>query len=214
MKKIVKRGIDFAKRANRRKDKAADEKRAKADQNIIKQGVKPKVQTKDKPKLNLRKKADREVKAKEDKLYKKFLEKQKTKDIDKVDFGRFGRGKLGAKTEKQLQNLKETRQELKNLMKNKKGNAEKIELLKNKIKDMKNRLGSVAKDFNRGGDLKPVPSGDKGKGLSMLPTSVRNNMGFMKKGGMLKKPFGNIDFRMNKGGLLIAMFNRVKKKKT
>ena len=31
---------------------------------------------------------------------------------------------------------------------------------------------------------------------------------------MLKKPFGNIDFRMNKGGLLIAMFNRVKKKKT
>ena len=162
--------------------------------NIVKQGIKKGVRTKDKPKLNLRKKADREVKAKEDKLYKKFLEKQKTKDIDKVDFGRFGRGRRGAKTEKQLQNLKETRQELKNLM--------------------KNRLGSVAKDFNRGGDLKPVPSGDKGKGLSMLPTSVRNNMGFMKKGGMLKKPFGNIDFRMNKGGLLIAMFNRVKKKKT
>ena len=90
--------------------------------NIVKQGIKKGVRTKDKPKLNLRKKADREVKAKEDKLYKKFLEKQKTKDIDKVDFGRFGRGKLGAKTEKQLQNLKETRQELKNLMKNKKTN--------------------------------------------------------------------------------------------
>ena len=33
--------------------------------------------------------------------------------------------------------------------------------------------------------LKPVPSGNKG--LSQLPTPVRNKMGFMKKGGMVKK---------------------------
>ncbi len=33
------------------------------------------------------------------------------------------------------------------------------------------------------GSLKPVPEGNKGKGLSKLPTGVRNKMGFMKKGG-------------------------------
>ena len=36
-----------------------------------------------------------------------------------------------------------------------------------------------------GGTLKSVPEGNKG--LSKLPTSVRNKMGFMKKGGMLNK---------------------------
>ena len=36
-----------------------------------------------------------------------------------------------------------------------------------------------------GSGLKPVPSGNKG--LSQLPTPVRNKMGFMKKGGMVKK---------------------------
>ena len=36
-------------------------------------------------------------------------------------------------------------------------------------------------------NLKPVPQGNKGKGLSKLPTQVRNKMGFMKKGGMVKK---------------------------
>ena len=36
-----------------------------------------------------------------------------------------------------------------------------------------------------GGSLKPVPEGNKGKGLSKLPTPVRNKMGFMKKGGKL-----------------------------
>ena len=59
-------------------------------------------------------------------------------------------------------------------------------------KGKKPRTGS--KDFRNGGmvtetknNLKPIPSGKKGKGLSMLPQSVRNNMGFMKKGGMVKK---------------------------
>ena len=36
-------------------------------------------------------------------------------------------------------------------------------------------------------NLKPVPKGKKGKGLSMLPKPVRNKMGFMKKGGRVKK---------------------------
>ena len=36
-------------------------------------------------------------------------------------------------------------------------------------------------------NLKPVPKGKKGKGLSMLPKAVRNKMGFMKKGGRVKK---------------------------
>ena len=34
------------------------------------------------------------------------------------------------------------------------------------------------------GSLKPVPA--KNKGLSKLPTKVRNKMGFMKKGGKVK----------------------------
>jgi len=59
-------------------------------------------------------------------------------------------------------------------------------------KGKKPRTGSA--DFRNGGmvmsstnNLKPVPSGNKGKGLRMLPKSVRNNMGFMRKGGMVKK---------------------------
>lgn len=36
-----------------------------------------------------------------------------------------------------------------------------------------------------GGSLKDVPSGSKGKGLSQLPTAVRNKMGYKKDGGSL-----------------------------
>ena len=35
--------------------------------------------------------------------------------------------------------------------------------------------------------MKQVPSGKKGKGLRKLPKAVRNKMGFMKKGGRVKK---------------------------
>ena len=35
-----------------------------------------------------------------------------------------------------------------------------------------------------GKKLKPVPEGNKG--LGKLPTEVRNKMGFMKKGGLVK----------------------------
>ena len=34
--------------------------------------------------------------------------------------------------------------------------------------------------------MKDIPAGNKGKGLSMLPTAVRNKMGFKKKGGTIK----------------------------
>jgi len=44
-----------------------------------------------------------------------------------------------------------------------------------------------------GGSLKPVPSGSKG--LSKLPTGVRNKMGFMEKGGMVYKHGGKISKR-------------------
>mgnify|MGYP000061665044 FL=1 len=35
-------------------------------------------------------------------------------------------------------------------------------------------------------NLKKVPTGKKGKGLKKLPKSVRNKIGFMKKGGKVK----------------------------
>lgn len=34
--------------------------------------------------------------------------------------------------------------------------------------------------------MRDIPAGKKGKGLSMLPTPVRNKMGFKKKGGTVK----------------------------
>jgi|TARA_R100000084_G_scaffold102010_1_gene57434 hypothetical protein len=44
--------------------------------------------------------------------------------------------------------------------------------------------------YNKGGSLKPIPSGNKG--LPKLPTAVRNKMGYMQKGGGLKPiPSGN-----------------------
>ena len=53
------------------------------------------------------------------------------------------------------------------------------------------------------GGLKDVPSGNKGKGLSMLPTEVRNKMGFKKKGGTMK---------MMGGGTMNMMPRRMMKK--
>ena len=42
------------------------------------------------------------------------------------------------------------------------------------------------------GGLKDVPPGSKGKGLSKLPTPVRNKMGFKKKGGTMKMRGGGM----------------------
>ena len=65
-------------------------------------------------------------------------------------------------------------------------------------------------------DLKPVPAGKKGKGLSMLGKSVRNNMGFMYGGGMpmpSKKPrMSTTDYRKASKGMLIISIDMKKKK--
>ena len=51
--------------------------------------------------------------------------------------------------------------------------------------------------------MKDIPAGNKGKGLSMLPTSVRNNMGFKKKGGTVKASSGKfVCPRKEMGGAL------------
>lgn len=44
--------------------------------------------------------------------------------------------------------------------------------------------------FNKGGPLKPVPT--ENKGLGKLPQPVRNKMGYMKKGGVVKMRGGGI----------------------
>lgn len=77
---------------------------------------------------------------------------------------------------------------------------------------------SMAKrKLNVGGDLKAVPAGNKGKGLSKLPTPVRNKMGFMYGGGMpmpSKKPrVSNTDYRKAARGMLVISIDMMKKKK-
>ena len=73
--------------------------------------------------------------------------------------------------------------------------------------------------FSTGGGagLKPVPTGSKGKGLSKLPTPVRNKMGFMYGGGMpmpSKKPrVSNTDYRKAARGMLVISIDMMKKKK-
>ena len=63
--------------------------------------------------------------------------------------------------------------------------------------------------MNQGG-LK-MPSAEQ-KGLKKLPTPVRNKMGYMYGGGMMKKPrMSSMDYR--KGGLLLIAIDMMKKKK-
>ena len=51
--------------------------------------------------------------------------------------------------------------------------------------------------------MKDIPAGKKGKGLSMLPTPVRNKMGFKKKGGTVKAKDGKfVCPRKEMGGAL------------
>ena len=59
---------------------------------------------------------------------------------------------------------------------NKKFSMETAKANEKAIKEIKKAMGG----------LKDVPSGNKGKGLSKLPTEVRNKMGFKKKGGTMK----------------------------
>ena len=80
------------------------------------------------------------------------------------------------------------------------------------FKAVKGNVGMLASKK----DLKPIPAGKKGKGLSMLDTSVRNNMGFMYGGGMpmpSKKPrMSNTDYRKASKGMLLIAINMKKKK--
>ena len=69
--------------------------------------------------------------------------------------------------------------------------------------------GDITKKMNKGG-LK-MPTADQ-VGLKKLPTPVRNKMGYMYGGGMMKKPrMSSMDYR--KGGLLLIAIDMMKKKK-
>ena len=71
-------------------------------------------------------------------------------------------------------------------------------------KKMLNKMMGKSKPqtLKGGGGLKAIPEGNKGKGLSKLPTEVRNKMGFMKSGGKVMKMRGGgmasrgLNFRM------------------
>ena len=57
-------------------------------------------------------------------------------------------------------------------------------------KNLKAEKKRVVRELKDGGSLKPVPAGKKG--LSKLPTKVRNKMGFMKKGGRVGLKSGGL----------------------
>ena len=53
---------------------------------------------------------------------------------------------------------------------------------------------------NKMKNLKDIPEGNKGKGLSQLPTPVRNNMGFKKQGGkIMKRKNGGMAYQLYGG---------------
>ena len=60
-------------------------------------------------------------------------------------------------------------------------------------KNLKAEKKRVVRELKDGGSLKPVPAGKKG--LSKLPTKVRNKMGFMKKGGRVGFKSGGLALR-------------------
>ena len=60
---------------------------------------------------------------------------------------------------------------------------------------------------------KKIPTGKKGKGLRKLPKTVRNKMGYMKKGGRVKKfPDLSGDGKVTKKDILMGR-GVIKKKK-
>lgn len=61
--------------------------------------------------------------------------------------------------------------------------ANKLKAINPATGGMQRKGGSVK--MNVGGPLKDIPAGNKG--LPNLPTPVRNNMGYKKKGGIIKK---------------------------
>ena len=63
------------------------------------------------------------------------------------------------------------------------------EFSKNVAKQNEKAIKEIKKAM---GGLKAVPPGNKGKGLSKLPTPGRNKMGFKKKGGTMKMRGGGM----------------------
>jgi hypothetical protein len=55
---------------------------------------------------------------------------------------------------------------------------------------MKYMMGGDVKAYKTGGPVKKPVDQAKNPGLSKLPTDVRNKMGYMKKGGVMKKAEG------------------------
>jgi LysM repeat protein len=65
-----------------------------------------------------------------------------------------------------------------------------------------------------GGALRPVPSGNKGKGLSKLPKPVRNKMGFMNKGSLATKKKTKGAAKGGKGVIVVSIgIGKMKKSK-
>ena len=58
---------------------------------------------------------------------------------------------------------------------------------------------------NKMKQLKDVPEGNKGKGLSKLPTAVRNKMGFKKQGGSLTDDIKKIK-KSKCGGMVYQLY--------
>ena len=100
---------------------------------------------------------------------------------------------------------------------NQKKKAAQNAAVREKLKKLKQSPEKDAKQLVRNrmripmskGGLK-MPTADQ-TGLKKLPTAVRNKMGYMYGGGMMKKPrTSNMDYR--KGGMVMIVLDMMKKK--
>jgi hypothetical protein len=111
-----------------------------------------------------------------------------------------GKDKLSAEEKTELKNMKRQLKDVENEMAEESTKAgrsmqQKARDRKSKPVSLKEDLPPLKSEMQKGGMLKK-PTADQ-KGLKKLPTAVRNKMGYMKRGGMMKS--GNSDMR--KGGM-------------
>jgi hypothetical protein len=111
-----------------------------------------------------------------------------------------GKDKLSAEEKTELKNMKRQLKDVENEMAEESTKAgrsmqQKARDRKSKPVSLKEDLPPLKSEMQKGGMLKK-PAADQ-KGLKKLPTAVRNKMGYMKRGGMMKS--GNNDMR--KGGM-------------
>jgi small-conductance mechanosensitive channel len=111
-----------------------------------------------------------------------------------------GKDKLSAEEKTELKNIKRQLKDVENEMAEESTKAgrsmqQKARDRKSKPVSLKEDLPPLKSEMQKGGMLKK-PTADQ-KGLKKLPTAVRNKMGYMKRGGMMKS--GNNDMR--KGGM-------------